>query len=243
MGSNRFGRMSQSFRHLRRPVLLNATTAWQHTAPAANGLAASTCQAASCRRAVTMTGRRRRLRSSRMRPSPAAWQTHPANGQLQFPQHCLCCRPCLLPLRDRHLYIEGTHGKFSRFLLVRFRLLVFHAQRVTQLYAQQAGWLGSNRSLPRVSSQQPALWPQALHLYLLSTCQFTCDEKTAHVYTQAARRGPPEADHHPGGAAGARQDLPVQQAHVLPQLAGCAHGSVPERRGMSKLRAALCSQP
>lgn len=109
---------------------------------------------------MTTTGRRRRLRSPRMRPPPAAWLTHPANGQLQFPQPCLCCRPCLLPLVDRRLYIEGTHGKFSRVLLVRFRLLVFLAQWVTQLYAQQAGWLGSNRSLPRMSSEQPALWPQ-----------------------------------------------------------------------------------
>ena len=35
---------------------------------------------------------------------------------------------------------------------------------------------------------------------------------------EAQSRGPAEADHHPGGAAGARQDLPVQQDHVLPEL-------------------------
>ena len=35
---------------------------------------------------------------------------------------------------------------------------------------------------------------------------------------EAQSRGPAEADHHPGGAAGAWQDLPVQQDHVLPEL-------------------------
>ena len=30
--------------------------------------------------------------------------------------------------------------------------------------------------------------------------------------------GPPEADHHPGRPARPRQDLPLQQAHVLPEL-------------------------
>ena len=35
---------------------------------------------------------------------------------------------------------------------------------------------------------------------------------------EAQSRGPAEADHHSGGAAGAWQDLPVQQDHVLPEL-------------------------
>ena len=41
----------------------------------------------------------------------------------------------------------------------------------------------------------------------------------------AQARGPPEADCDPGGAARARQDLPLQQADVLPQLVREAVGA------------------